>query len=600
MGLCSEEEAAMLRQTYGKPAEVNGEPDTPADKTPDMTSDMTPAKTPDDQDEATTRSPELLPEGATAPIIREEVRFPAPGAREEVSARERSTPILRIDWGTDLRPGAHLTPEFTILGLPMQRVPLLYFPLDARIRCEGWDRMPALRRRNETWTFHQPLRLEEPGHYMLEMSVLDLTPGFSDPGFYRCTFRVLVSDPDKPGQQRTLEICSDGPLTANLNNLGNFDHVRVNTTQSTVLNASDQGGVLDRIQELFQAESTVRAGETDPNRVTNIPFLTETELLASIPYIAEQKTPTIPSQITLIQANRSPVRLICGDSLTFGRNVPEENCWNDIALEIIPGTKDDEGQTDAFALLGKFFSRDHARLEMVEGGVRLSDTRQSGIRDATILDEVPLPKNGDVLLFPNEGGPETGGVGGRRTVLFSKILAMEFEAFSENPASGVPGVDATLFPDAFLYRIYSIDPMRRITSVAIRRHRFLQQHRYAKSFGEALRKTPLADNARISRWLGENNYPDALFDRMEYRFIPAFATLGRSRGNTIRIADRQWEGVQLRVLNINKSLFVENLVSEKELLCRFEGREWKLPPLRPIPIRPGLEIRHADSALRFE
>jgi len=513
---------------------------------------------------------------------------------------------LQIDWGINPKPGPHLTPEFTILGLNTTEPPLIHFPLDSRIRCENWNPAPVPERHSGGWRFYQPLRLEEPGQYLMKIMVIDRSPGHADPHCYRCDFRVTVGDPLEVGHSRTLEISADGLLTANLPNLERFHHVKINAGQNALLNTHGHSELVDKVAAILQPKKA--PPEVGDRPVTSFTFVLAEESVKNIPYINVPSPKTYLSRGTLVIPNRPPIRLICGRDFTFGREVPEENRVNDVPLELSPAGPGSPDDMEAFAILTKLFSRDHARLEMKQDGIRLFDDRKSGMNEGVLVDQTPIPQNNGprndgVLLFPHDNGsdkPKTV----PKTVLFSKILALTLTPYYECLQDRSP----ELLPTSILKQIYSHEeyPESHVSAMSLRREKYLKQHEHAESLKNALCKTSLANSSWLSDWLNHRKYPDPIANQMEYLLINTSATLGGDRNSVLLLPGEPWRDVHLRILNINTMLYLENLGDHPLNLCHDKETDTELLPFRPISIRPGSIIRRGVGSgcgceeIRFE
>ncbi len=123
---------------------------------------------------------------------------------------ERAALDLHIDWGMELKPGVNLLPKFTIRGGSLKGAPHVYFPIDSRIPQKDWKFLPPLTRTADGWSFDQPFRLEEGGHYKIRIVVIDPTPGFTNPAYYHADFRIEVADPKDTDKRRKVKIQAFG------------------------------------------------------------------------------------------------------------------------------------------------------------------------------------------------------------------------------------------------------------------------------------------------------------------------------------------------------------------------------------------------------
>lgn len=513
------------------------------------------------------------------------------GMPESLQEPGAPMPVLQIDWGVELKLGVNVSPKFTILGLASSRQPLVYFPMETGISCDNWKSMPQLSGNAEAgWSFYQSLKLEAAGQFRMRVVVVDAEPGRSDLTYYHSDFRILVTDPKESGKRRTLEIQAEGNLASSLSNVKGFDHIILKAEKDAAVDFSGESETDKILQALANAPV-----EEEEDRKTLVPFARETNSVSGLPYVSEPSLSGLPSRLTLTEPSGRSFRIIGGRRLTFGRDVPEENCYNDIPLRMIPLPEDESDHAGEFAVLNRLFSREHARLELGDMGLFLSDVRQSGIQDATMLNGNPLEKNSAVLLFPVS---ET--AANPCTVLFSKMLALRLSPHYEKFwSSGVSRPFPEELPYKLLNRLYGIDSDEGLTACSVGFEKLFQQKAYAESLKRILGKTALADSPWWNRWFASAQNVDPRHDRLEYWLVPLFVTLGRNRENAIRLKDRSWEDVHLRILYINKVLYIENLSVDVAVEYRHPELTCPLRPFRPIPLREGVQICKGQAELNF-
>lgn len=502
-------------------------------------------------------------------------------------------PVLQIDWGVELKQGVVASPKFTILGLTSSRPPLIYFPKENGISCDDWAPMPPLSGSADNgWSFYQSLKLEAVGQFRMRIVMVDAEPGRSDLTYYHSDFRILVADPKEAGKRRTLEIQADGNLATSLSNVKGFDHIIVKAEKDAAVDFSGES----EADKILQALSGGPVEEEEEDRKTLVPFARETNSIAGVPYVSERSGVGFTSQLTLTEPDGRCFRIIGGKRLIFGRDVPEENCYNDIPLKMIPLAEDEATRAKEFAVLDRLFSREHARLELGDLGLFLSDVRQSGIQDATMLNGDPLEKNSKpVLLFPSGEASAN-----PCAVLFSKMLAMHLSPYYEKFwDTNVSRPFPEKLPVGLLNRLYGIDGDKGLTSCSLRFEKHFRQKPYAESLKRILGKTALADSPWWNRWFANAQNVDPRHDRFEYWLVPLFVTLGRNRENAIRLKDRSWEDVHLRILYINKALYLENLSPDVSIEYRHPEQIRPLEPFRPLPLRSGTCIRKDRAELNF-
>jgi len=513
-------------------------------------------------------------------------------ATSDVPAGSETCPVLLIDWGMDLKPGTHLTPEFTILGLDTQDTPLVYFPLDNWIQCEGWNPTPQLLCTHHGWQFYQPLRLHEPGQYLLQITLIDPTPGQTEPGCYRCRFRVTVPDPDSGRRKKSLKITAEDLVGDFSNVLENFDDVNIDYKGGVI--KADKSLFADKIKQVLQPDQSADK-PNESRHLTTLNFFPDKQLASKIPYVNICNPETFLSQATLCIENHPAIHLVSGDALTFGRNDPHKNYSNDIPLEIFPLSGNDETEIAAFSLLNRLFSRDHAMLEVTDHDVMLFDRRmKSGMSGGTMLDDQPLAKSQRVRIFSLD--TETGK---SQAILFSKMLALQVTSYRE-----VVTMDGCReLPESLLSQLYgdNLSQARPVSAVKVAREKWLKQGDHAKDLMDVLQKSlkemPSSVSQWFTRWLGDQKYRDSRFEQEEHLLVVTSATLGGGRGQAMTIPGRDWLGVQVRIQNFDEMLYLENMVESLQLVAVVNGTDTVLKPLRPIPILPGMVVRTMTSDL---
>jgi len=497
-----------------------------------------------------------------------------------VAAERLLQPILQINWGIDPKPGPHLTPEFTILGLSTKTPPIVDFPLDKRIQCADWNSAPIPERNSDgNWHFYQPLRLEESGQYLLKVTLIDSTPGQTELGCYRCDFRVTVPDANNAGQSRTLEISADGLLTANMYDLAKFEHVKITGGSNVLVNAPNS------IQQPDKPTN-------DSSLLMPIKFVPAKELAGEMPYIRFPATQDGMSRATLTIPGQPVFHLIAGNELTFGRDVPGESHFNDVPLTISPDDQTDDTEAESLAWASLLFSRQHARLEVDEKGVCLCDERKSGMDEGTLINGKSLERNDSRQIFDHgKNAAES------QIVLFAKMLEMELaphlESFWENMSDKIS--------QPILERIYQsgVHNDARLSAINIKPCRYLKQHEHSVALQMALRKTPLAGTDWLNQWLQNQKYVNPHYCKEERFLIMRFVTLGGKRQHTIKLPGHAWRNATMRLLNINGLLYLEN-ISQYELSCILpDGSATNLPSFRPIPVQPNLTIRQDSAEFQF-
>lgn len=590
--LCSPEEGVRLREHFSGPSDAS----RPVEAVPAVsTGEPLEAETfsqPSDSSSLpaldTVTETKTEPPSRISPVRPESIAEPDPA---DIARNQSKRPdlVLHIDWGMELKPGINLLPQFTIRGASAQCRPLLYFPLDPRIPQKDWETLPSLNRTPDGWSFDQPFRLEEGGHYKIRLVLIDPMPGFTDPGYYHVDFRIEVADPHDTGQRRKVKIQADGNLVANLDRFGKNADIEIVGDHVTLL-ARDESPI-----DALQREEK-KPDEDAPIWMTNIPFRLEPDFAPRIPYLFQPDVSEPVSRLSMSESEKRRIFLIGGRRLCFGRDVPEELCWNDVPLEILPGTEDEQAHADEFAILNRLFSREHARIEVGKMGVFLADVRQGGIQDATVLDDAALAKGSEALLFSNDETTVTS-----RIVQFSKLLAMQLTPYYETllEESLRKNLPETL-PQRLLSSLYSLDFPKGLSSICIKPDRYYRQKPYAESLLKILKSTPLPESSWWKKWFACATNIDPRHGANEHWFVPLFVTLGRDRTSAIKLENRQWNDVRLRILYINDSLFVENVSRDSGVEYGFRDTLVPLVPFRPVTLASGLFVQKGNARLRFE
>jgi hypothetical protein len=503
------------------------------------------------------------------------------------SLPERSVPVLHIDWGREIQPDVILSPNFTIHGDSLDHPPLVFFPIDERISQDGWkwDEVPKLERTPNGWRFHQELELKKPGQYRFQIVVIDTSPGYSDPGYYRSSFRMDVVDPKSAGQRPTVKIIAEEHALTNLGPLN--PNVNYEITGKYVTAMMPDGST----NANSQAEPTSIAAWT-----MTVSFQTIADSSKRVPYVSQPKVPAV-SRLTMTESSgKKCYQLISGRRLTFGRDVPEQNIRNDVLLAVLPGTPEEQDHAAEFFHLNGLFSREHARLEVHREGVEIVDVRTGGIQNATILDNQSLGKGTGALMFFHEDDSAK-----QRIVLFSKMLAMQFKPHREKLC------DDTLqrnlpepLPPELLTGLYALESSTGVSAICITPEQYFKQKTCAEPLLKILQKTPLPESDWWKRWFDKTNNVDPRYGTHEFWFIPLVVTLGRDHRSTIRLEHRHWNDIRLRVLCIGNSLFVENISLDTAVEFGV-GEDYRpLAPFRPQPLCSGCFVRKGDAVLRFE
>ena len=517
--------------------------------------------------------------------------IPQPPPSFSPSPPERDVPVLQID-RTELQPNIALTPKFTIQGGSPQHPLLVHFPIDSRIshNDQKWEDVPTLKPSPEGWFFHQKLQLEKVGEYLFEITAVDLTPGFADPGYYHATFPMHVVDPKDVEQRRKVVIRADGNFVGNLDRFGKNADIEIIAGQNLTLNARDES-IIDKLSPLSEPENA-------PDLTTTIQFQSDPDTARRVPYISQPDVPKQVSHLTMTESGKTKqFVLIGGQDLTFGRDVPEQGIQNDIPLLVLPGTPEEQERADEFAFLNGLFSREQAHFKVDSKGVYLA-VGSGGIKDATILDRQPLTKGSETLVFPHDITDKQS-----RNILFSKMLAMKCTPYYERlREEALVKNSSVLLPEALLNKLYSLNYSDGLSSVCIMPEQYFQQKDYTGALLTILsQKVPqIAKSDWWKQWFSKKSNADPHHETHEYWFIPSFVTLGRDSRSAIRLENRHWHDVRLRILWIKNSLFVENISLDTDVKFGIGENCRSLVPFRPQPLCSGCVVQKGDAVLRFE
>ncbi len=504
---------------------------------------------------------------------------------------EPPLPVLHIDWGIDLKQGYTVSPKLTIQNLASDQPPLVYFPKTQGICRDDWHSMPTLRRGADgNWCFYQELEPKNPGQFLMRLIVIDASPGLFDPVYYHCDFRIIINDPKEIGNGRTIEFEAEGHVVGDLPELQAGDRLIIKSKKNI--------DVSEPINELLRpkSSSTNSSKAVTEDRSMTIPFVRETHSLSGLPYVSERADSMLTSRLTLTEPGGRSFRLFGGKHLTFGRDVPEENWFNDIPLNVEPRTEEEIANADGFAVLNRLFSREHALLTLDEDGAFLRDVRQSGIQDATILDDTSLEKGSTSLLFSNDVVSATD-----HLVLFSKMLLMRVSAYyGQFWHNGISRTVPENLPYPLLNQLYGMNSNTGLSAVSIKHEKYLKQKPHAETLKRILGKTPLAASPWWQSWFGSEQNVDPRYGQVEYWLVPKFVTMGRTPKDAIRLKNRAWDHVRLRILYVNEALYIENLSQDAEIEYRSLNQTCPLRAFRPLPLRAGTSLHKNQAALIFD
>ena len=158
------------------------------------------------------------------------------------------------------------------------------------------------------------------------------------------------------------------------------------------------------------------------------------------------------------------------------------------------------------------------------------------------------------------------------------------------------------FPREFLNRLYSPKPFVGVSSVCVLPDKYFKQKEHAAVLMRILQRFPqITESVWWQQWFRKHDNADPCYDTHEYWFIPQFVTLGRDNRNAIRLENRHWDDIRLRIMFINNSLYVENIAFDTDIEFGVGADNSRpLPPFRPQPLCSGAFVRKNNAVLRFE
>lgn len=449
-------------------------------------------------------------------------------------------PFLLIRLGEDIRPGAHLSPEFHVChsgwdGAAEVRA-VLHGPLDRF----GWNESPSLVRESSGyWIFHQSLSLTSDGRpcpsgeYRLEFDCRFTGSRQAYDSQWTGWMRFCVRD-GSAGQ--TLEVESDGQGLVNLHglNLKNFATIKFKAGANSLVNLQS-----------FLSDLSDETGGASPSATAGQPTMIPVELRR----VADEgfqtvERPVQSARIDLPSGRR--ILLFAQNQVILGRNRPGglDAEATDIALRMMPRSAGHDAIT-------RNISRQHVVVTAENGHVTVSDPRRAETRSLypSSLNGTPL-KDPAAILIPN------------RPHRFATALG------AQGGSSRGIGLDITSFSEP----VYA----SRTQSVLERRRR---EHLDSPAWGR--------DAARIDAVLIDRTAnADEINGQESYLLVTGVVLIGSDSKCAIRLAGPgvlpehallcHWDG-QFRLM-----AFPERDVA-------IDGR--KIPPGQPQVIRPGCRVQ---------
>lgn len=291
-----------------------------------------------------------------------------PQAADEISSD--IAPFLLIRLGEDLRPGAHLSPEFHLLHANWDGEVSVEATIHGALDRQGWDDRPRLTdERNGYWIFHQALPLTvngvpcSYGEYRLEFECRFHSSTDQSDSTWRGWIRFRVVDQGALGQ--TLEVVSDGQGLVNLHGLDlkRFNRLRFESRDNSLIN----------LQSFLAAveEATPKHSGQDSQ-----PSMIPVKLRPLSDKIGVRAAPRTNRQARLDLPAGRRVLLFAQDSVMLGRNRPHSAVDDptDIALRMMPRSEFHDSLT-------RNISQQHVSVSVVDGRVTLSDPRRADSRN---------------------------------------------------------------------------------------------------------------------------------------------------------------------------------------------------------------------------
>ena len=317
----------------------------------------------------------------------------APESLNEVAVD--AAPFLLIRLGEDLRPGAHLSPEFHLLhanwGGEVSVEATIHGPLDR----QGWDDRPRLTdERGGYWIFHQALSLTvngapcSCGEYRLNFECrFHSSTDQSDSTWHGwIRFRVV----DKGASEQTLEVVSDGQGLVNLHGLDlkRFNRLRFEARDNSLIN----------LQSFLAA---MEQATLEPSQQDSRPSMIPVKLRPQEDKIGVRAVPRPNRLAQLYLPSGRRVLLFAQDRVMLGRNRPHSAVDDptDIALRMMPRSEFHDSLT-------RNISQQHLSVSVADGRVTLSDPRRADSRSRfpAFVNQAPL---GDARSVPHSSRPIT-------------------------------------------------------------------------------------------------------------------------------------------------------------------------------------------------
>ena len=489
-------------------------------------------------------------------------------------------PLLRIDWGCDLRIGSNLRPEFQLLCPGLRSRPHVTIHVDHRLDHDDWKDVPNLTQEAEShWSFDEPLRMTSggrgcsPGMYGIELRAVFPEPGMPARCF-RANLRIKVNDPSQQSGP-TLEIdAGDGSLV-NLagSDLSRYGVVRLKGSGQSVLNVQEamfpMGG---------SAGSEAMAKPDSLN--ADILLKSDYELEHRIPRLCTWGRREFSDRAALVFPRGQRILLLAQPLVKLGRERVDKygQRTSDIVLRLWPR------ETDAHKELSRLISRVHVRLSLAADGLHIEDQSSCGtyVQGERVVQTLRVRETASRSLAVAVAGILGIEVVCHRDPTWTPWA--EWIDLVEQQYQRVVDSTSPLWPDA---RSAGIDAVR------LRRARRLPVREHLGHLSQCL---DAASYQVVHRAAHSIDPIDELADREEYVLVFRTATLGGSQENdAICLPDSGLAAAHARILHLGGCFWLEHL-REDQRIC-VDGQTLARHELAPLA--PGMRLSLGRTEVVF-
>jgi len=282
-----------------------------------------------------------------------------------VQDSSEAAPYLLIRLGEDLRPGAHLAPEFHLLHSRFDGDVQVEATIHGALDQQGWSPKPRLTDESPGyWIFHQSLRLTVGGvacplgEYRLEFECQFRGSALLPDSTWRGWMHFRVIDQGAMGQ--ALEVVADGQGLINLHgvDLRRFNRIRFESRENSLIN-------LQSFLEELEKEASARPA--DASQPSMIPV--KLRPVADRFGVRAIALPNTRARLDLPDGKR--ILLFAQNSVILGRNRPgsADSDNTDIALRMYP-------RSEIHDSLTRNISRQQLSMTVHKGQIKLDDPRR--------------------------------------------------------------------------------------------------------------------------------------------------------------------------------------------------------------------------------